>query len=115
MTIEKSGARPRIVAALGAALAAASLALAACGGSSSDSSSTASGDSAAGGAPYDVTLATFVADLAPEKTKILKAYVADNGSCDAEFKDDRFVLAISGASTNYKPSTPLPKVIEKYC
>ncbi len=70
---------------------------------------------AAASAPYDITLGEWVVDLEDEKTEILKAYVADTPSCDAEFDDRRFLLTIAAVSTDYEPSTPLPDVVEKYC
>ena len=96
----------------GAVLATASIALTACGGSDSGDSGT---QAASGGKPYDITTGEFVAAVESEKNSILKAYVADTPSCDAELKDDRFVLAVSAGATNYPDSTQLTKVLPKYC
>jgi hypothetical protein len=98
---------------LTAILATAAIALAACGGGSSDDAGTTAVASA--GASYDISLGDWVAMLEDEKVQVLKDYVADTPSCDAEFQDRRFVLTIAGASTNFDPSTPLPDVIKKYC
>ena len=98
---------------LTAALAVAAIALAACGGGSSDDGGTTV--AAASNASYDITLGDWVAMLEDEKVQVLKDYVADTPSCNAEFDDRRFVLTIAGASTNFDPSTPLPDVIKKYC
>ena len=96
----------------GTSLATLAILVAGCGGS--DDSTSASTAAASGWAPYDISYGEFIADLAPEKTRILKAYVADTPSCNAEV-DDGFVLEISAVATDYDPSTPLPDVVKKYC
>lgn len=93
------------------AITAAAVAVAGCGGGD-DSSGDAQ---AATAAPYEITLGEWVADLEPEKVEVLKAYVADTPSCDAEFEDRRFLLTIAAVSTDYDAQTPLTEVVKKYC
>jgi hypothetical protein len=92
------------------ALAALAMVAAGCGGSD-DSSST---EASTGGASYDISYGEFIAGLEPEKTAILKAYIADTPSCNAD-ADRGFLLEISAVATDYDPSTPLPDVVKKYC
>jgi hypothetical protein len=96
------------VATLAAGIA---LAATGCGGSDDSTSAEAS---TSGGAPYDISYGEFIAAVAPEKTRILKAYVADTPSCNAEV-DNGFLLEISAVVNDYDPSTPLPDVVKKYC
>jgi hypothetical protein len=96
---------------IAATLAIAATAAAGCGGDDDSGTETAT----ASGAPYEITLGEWVADLEPQKAAILEAYVADTPSCNAELEDRRFLLTIAAVSTDYDASTPLPDVIRKYC
>jgi hypothetical protein len=97
------------------------LALAGCGGSDSTDSTGASGAAGASGqsdtsgdASYDITVGEWVAALEDEKTQILKDYVADTPSCNAEV-DKGFVLTVAATSTDAQPDSPLPELIDKSC
>jgi hypothetical protein len=98
----------KIAIAVAGVLAVAAI-TAGCGGSE-ESDST---DASTAGAPYDISYGEFIADLEPEKTAILKAYVADTPSCNAD-ADRGFLLEISAVATDYDPS-PLSDVVSKYC
>jgi hypothetical protein len=97
---------------IAATLAIAAAAAAGCGGGED---ATGAEVASASPAPYEITLGEWVAELEPEKVAVLKAYVADTPSCNAEFDDRRFLLTIAAVSTDYDASTPLPDVVRKYC
>jgi hypothetical protein len=88
------------------------LAAAGCGGGDDSGSDEVS---ASAGAPYDITIGDWVVYDEARKTAVLKAYVADTPSCNAELEDRRFLLTIAAVSTDFDSATPLPDVVKKYC
>ena len=103
-----------------AAIIAAAAMLAGCGGDDDD---TARGDIAgasgapgvAEGAPYDITVGEFIAELQPQKQKILEEFVADSEACAGLDVDNGFVLLVSAAAIDADQEAPLAGLVEEQC
>ena len=98
------------------------LALAAgCGGddepdSPADETTGASGAAeVAEGAPYDITVGEFIAELQPQKQEILDAFVNDSQACQGVKADPGFVLLVSAAAIDADRDSPLPALVEEQC
>lgn len=110
--------------ALGA-LAALTLVVAACGGdedgAAGDGMTDASGAPEAersaetGSAPYDITVAEFIAELQPDKQRILDALIAEGRACKGVEVDSSFVLLITAAGLKADQGSPLPDLVEEQC
>jgi ABC-type glycerol-3-phosphate transport system substrate-binding protein len=94
----------------GIAIIAAAALLGGCGGDDDDA---AGGESA--GAPYEITVGEFLAELQPQKQEILKAFVADSEACAGVKADNGFVLLVSAASIDADQSAPLTDLVEEQC
>jgi hypothetical protein len=98
----------------------AALAVAAgCGG---DDDSPAEGNAGATGpaevaegAPYDITVGEFIAELQPQKQEILAAFVADSEACKGVKVDPGFVLLVSAAAIDADQDAPLAGLVEEQC
>ena len=97
------------------------LALAAgCGGddeadSQADETTGATGAAEIEGAPYDITVGEFIAELQPQKQEILDAFVADSDTCNGVKVDPGFVLLVSAAAIDADQDSPLPELVEEQC
>jgi hypothetical protein len=98
--------------AIAVGMAVAALAAAGCGG---DDSTGSDETTASAGAAYEVTIGEWVIYDEAQKTEVLKAYVADTPSCDADFDDRSFLLTIAAVSSDFDSETPLPDVVKRYC
>jgi hypothetical protein len=67
------------------------------------------------GAPYDITVGEFIAELQPQKQEILDAFVADSEACKDVKVDPGFVLLVSAASIDAAQDAPLAGLIEEQC
>jgi hypothetical protein len=100
-------------------LAAVALIAAGCGGDddAGAASETPATDAAGGtaGAPYDISVGEFIAELQPQKQRILKAFVADSADCDGVKVDPGFVLLVSAAAIDADQEAPLAGLVEEQC
>ncbi len=85
----------------------AAIALAGCGGG--DSSETAEA------APYEITVAEFIALIQPEKRTVLEAFVAQSETCAQTDVTDSLTLIVTAAGLESDPSASLPELIESKC
>ena len=97
----------------------AALAVVGCGGDDDDAASeppTTSGpEGFVEGAPYDITVEEFIAELQPDKQEILKDFAADAEACAGAKVDAGFVLLVTAAASDASPDTPLADVVEEQC
>lgn len=104
--------------ATASALAAIALALAGCGG---DDEGTATeptggtGTTGAAGAATDLTVAEFIAELQPDKQKILEQVVAAAPECDGQKVDASFVLLISARAIDADQEAPIESIVTEEC
>jgi hypothetical protein len=99
-------------------LAAIALIAAGCGGDDDDAASETPATDAAGGtagAPYDISVGEFIAELQPQKQRILNAFVADSADCDGVRVDPGFVLLVSAAAIDADQAAPLAGLVEEQC
>jgi hypothetical protein len=90
--------------------------VAGCGGDD-DEQAAPGGTGAAGaaGAPYDITVGEFIAELQPDKQAILKAFVADSAACEGVKVDPGFVLLVSAQAIDADQDAPLAGLVEEQC
>lgn len=67
------------------------------------------------GAPYDITVGEFIAELQPQKQEILDAFVADSDACKGVKVDPGFVLLVSAAAIDAEQDAPLAGLVEEQC
>lgn len=67
------------------------------------------------GAPYDITVGEFIAELQPQKQEILDAFVDDSQACKGVKVDPGFVLLVSAAAIDADQGSPLPALVEEQC
>jgi hypothetical protein len=99
-------------------LLAVALLAAGCGGDDDDDSTPATGATGSAsveGAPYDITVGEFIAELQPQKQEILKAFVADSAACEGVKADNGFVLLVSAAGIDADQEAPLAELVEEQC
>ncbi len=100
-------------------LIAVGLVAAGCGGdddepASADSGATGS-EGVAAGAPYDITVGEFIAELQPDKQDILRELVADSEACEGVKVDPGFVLLVSAEAIDADQEAPLADLVEEQC
>ena len=104
-----------------APLLAALLLAAGCGGDddgdagSGGATGATGGGGVAEGAPYDITVGEFIAELQPQKQEILKAFVAESKVCRGAKVDAGFVLLVSAAAIDADQNAPLSELVEDQC
>jgi len=91
-----------------------------CGGDDDDASAGADtgATGAAGlseGAPYDITVGEFIAELQPQKQEILRAFVADSSACEGVKVAPGFVLLVSAQAIDADQDAPLADLVEDQC
>jgi hypothetical protein len=79
-----------------------------------DTGATGAG-AAVEGAPYDITVGEFIAELQPDKQEILKAFVADSAACEGVKVDPGFVLLVSAQAIDADQEAPLAGLVEGQC
>ena len=67
------------------------------------------------GAPYDITVGEFIAELQPQKQEILDAFVAESEACKGVKVDPGFVLVVSAAAIDAEQDAPLEGLVEDQC
>ncbi len=89
-----------------------------CGGDDEPAATESTGTSdaaAVAGAPYDITVAEFIAELQPQKQEILEAFVADSAACKGVTVDPGFVLLVSAQGIDADPDSALAALVEDQC
>ena len=89
-----------------AVLLAALLLAAGCGGDDDEPSSTTSDF---------VTVREFIAELQPDKQKILEGFVADSSECKGVEVDPSFVLLVSAQAIDADQDAPLAELVAEQC
>ena len=95
------------------------MALAGCGDDDDEQATSgasgATGAALAEGAPYDITVGEFIAELQPQKQEILEAFVADSNACKGVDVDDGFVLLVTAQAIDADQEAPLGGLVEEQC
>ncbi len=63
----------------------------------------------------ELTVAEFIAELAPEKERILSQLVPEIEACDGIAVDRGFALVVTDAAIDAAPDSPLADVVERQC
>ncbi len=102
-----------------APLLAALVLAAGCGGDADEPAPAPEGATGAAevadGAPYDITVGEFIAELQPQKQEVLDAFVADSETCKGVKVDPGFVLLVSAAAIDADQDAPLAGLVEEQC
>lgn len=96
-------------------LAALALAASACGGDGGESAARESGSGPAEGAIYDITVGEFIAELQPDKQRVLEALVAESDACAGVEVEPSFVLLITSQGLDADQGSPLADLVEAQC
>jgi hypothetical protein len=67
------------------------------------------------GASYDITAGEFIAELQPDKQRILRDYAADSEACEGVKVDPGFVLLVTAEVSDVDPDAPLADLVEEQC
>ena len=66
-------------------------------------------------ASSDMTVGEFIAELQPEKQRILEAFVDQSRRCEGVEVDNGFVLLVSAAAIDADQDAPLAGLVEDQC
>lgn len=108
----------RLCATAAAALA---IGVAGCGGEDDADPAAAggptgvAGETGPGDGSFDITVAEFIAELQPEKQRILEDFVAASEVCDGVKVDNGFVLLVTAEGIDADPDSALPELVEGQC